>query len=117
MFERLALFAKLRDRKASANKKYPQGYTWSGQYGLKDRATGELITTDPQEIAELILYPGAKPQDLAGVEAIVTALQRDPQRDAKLAQARADLEPKGIELPAIKEGTPGWYRTMMGRLA
>jgi hypothetical protein len=103
--------------KASTNKKYPQGYTWSGQYGLKDRATNELITTDPQEIAELILYPGATAKDLAGVEAVVTALQRDPQRDAKLAQARTDLAPKGIELPAIKEGTPGWYRTMMGRLA
>jgi len=90
---------------------------WSGQYGLKDRATGEMITTDPTEIAELILYPGATPKDLSGVEAVVTALQRDPQRDAKLAQARADLEPKGIELPAIQEGTPGWYRTMMGRLA
>ena len=84
---------------------------------MKDRATGELITTDPGEIAELILYKGATPKDLSGVEAVVTALQRDPQRDAKLAQARADLEPKGIELPAIQEGTPGWYRTMMGRLA
>lgn len=103
--------------KASASKQYPQGFTWSGQYGLKDRATGELITTNPAEIAELILYKGAKPQDLSGVEAVVRALQQDPNRDAKLQQARADLEPKGIELPAIKEGTPGWYRSMMGRLA
>ena len=103
--------------KASVTKDHPQGFTWSGQYGLKDRATNQVITTDPREIAQLILYKGAEPKDLSGVEAVVNALQQDPQRDAKLAQARADLEPKGIELPAIKEGTPGWYRNMMGRLA
>lgn len=103
--------------KASKSAKHPEGFTWSGQYGLKDRATGELLSTDPREIAELILYKGARPQDLSGVEAVVAALQRDPQREAKLAQARADLEPKGITLPVMQEGTPGWYRTMMGHLA
>lgn len=103
--------------KATVTKDHPKGYTWSGQYGLKDRATNEIVTTDPGEIAELILYPGAGPQDLAGVESVVKALARDPNREAKLAQARADLEPRGVKLPEIAEGTPSWYRNMMGRLA
>jgi len=103
--------------KTIVNQDHPEGLTWSGQYGLKDRATGDFITKDPDEIARILLTKSATRRDLRSVEAIVDALAQDPKSAAKLQQAETDLAGKGIHLPVVKEGSPDWYKSMMKRLA
>ena len=52
-------------------------------------------------------------EDLNSVKTILRALENDPQRDQKLAQARED-ETKGLlVLPKkLEEGSPSWFRQM-----
>jgi len=96
---------------------HPQGLTWSGQYGLKDRATGEMITKDPDEIAQILLYRAATRNDLRSVESVVDAIEKSQHKDVKLKQAEADLANKGIHLPVVKEGSPDWYKSFMKKLS
>lgn len=65
--------------------------------GLQDRTTNDVLTDDPDQIAKMLLNNKATRADLETVESIVAALQNDPQRDAKLADAREHF---------AREGTP-----------
>lgn len=75
-----------------------QGYKWSPTTGLLDRATNKLITDNPNQVAELLLGPQNTAGNIAGVEKIVAALDRNPNKDALLADARATLGKDGIEI-------------------
>ena len=72
------------------------GYKLDQNQGLADRTTGQLITDDPNRIAKLILNRSATADDLRSVETIMKALERDPKRDAKLADAREYFAREGI---------------------
>ena len=50
-----------------------EGYKWSPYKGLVDRETNELVSSDLDEIAKLILNPNASAHDLSSVEAMVAA--------------------------------------------
>jgi hypothetical protein len=67
----------------------PLGYKIVPREGLLSRADNSVIATDPDKIAKLLLNPLATRDDLYSVESILQALQNDPKRDAKLADARA----------------------------
>jgi len=54
------------------------GYKLNQNTGLMDRTTNELITDDPDEIAKMLLKPGATRGDLRSVESILAALRDDP---------------------------------------
>ena len=71
--------------------------------GLQDRTTNDVITDDPDRIAQMLLNKKATRADLETVETIVAALQNDPQRDAKLADAREHFAREGVPFFEHKE--------------
>jgi hypothetical protein len=72
------------------------GYKLDQRRGIIDRATEEVVETDPDKIAKLLLTPKATKDDLYSVETIVKALEKDPQKDAKLATARDHFAKAGV---------------------
>jgi hypothetical protein len=71
--------------------------------GITDRSSGEILTTDPQSAAELLLYKGASVDDLSSVEKIYSALSRDPQRNQKLSDFREYLAKDGLQEPGLMQ--------------
>jgi len=82
------------------------GYKLNQTAGLQDRATNDIISNDPNQIAKILLNKDATEKDLYSVESIIAALEKDPQKDAKLADAREHFAREGVpfmegmELPA-----------------
>lgn len=64
--------------------------------GILDRKDNSLITDDPDQAAKLLLNRSARAQDLETVETILAALQRDADRDKKLADARQHFANTGV---------------------
>jgi hypothetical protein len=50
-------------------------------------------------VAKILLNPSAKGDDLNSVKSLLAALQNDPEKDAKLAQARDDVGKGLLTLP------------------
>jgi hypothetical protein len=61
------------------------GYKLNQIAGIMNRATNELITDDPDQIAKMLLNRTASVSDLGSVEKILRKLKTDSQRQAKLA--------------------------------
>ena len=74
------------------------GYKLNQNSGLMDRATNELITDDPDEIARRLLNPRATRKDLGSVESILAALKIDPRREEKLADFRDHMAKAGTPI-------------------
>ena len=72
------------------------GYKLNQNEGIMDRATNALITDDPDQVAKILLNPRATRRDLLNTENILKALEKDPKRDAKLADFRAHMEREGL---------------------
>jgi hypothetical protein len=86
------------------------GYKLNQNAGIADRATNKIISDDPDKIAKLLLNNRATKENLYSVETIVAALEQDPKRDAKLADARDHFAKKGVPFmesdePLYKEYT------------
>jgi hypothetical protein len=84
---------------------------------LMRRDDNTVVARDRDSVAKALLNPKAAGEDLNSVKSILRALENDPMKDAKLAQARED-EAKGlITLPKkIEEGTANWFRQMQSIL-
>ena len=80
---------------------------------LMRREDNTVVARDRDSVAKILLNPKATGDDLNSVKSILRALETDPQREQKLAQARDD-EAKGlIALPKkLEEGSPTWFRQM-----
>jgi hypothetical protein len=82
------------------------GYKLNQTAGLQDRATNEIISNDPDAIAQILLNKKATRNDLLSVETIISALEADPEKDDKLRDAREHFAREGVpfmegmELPA-----------------
>jgi hypothetical protein len=82
------------------------GYKLNQTAGLQDRATNQIISNDPDAIAQILLNKRATRNDLHSVESIVAALETDPRKDDKLKDAREHFAREGVpfmegmELPA-----------------
>lgn len=74
------------------------GFKWSPTQGLISRTTNDVVSTNPDEIAQMLLGNGKNRGDLTSVEAVVNALEGNPDRDAILADARETLGREGIEI-------------------
>jgi hypothetical protein len=74
----------------------PLGLKIVARQGLVDRTTNKVVTKDPDEIAKKLLGNKATKDNLYSVEAMLQALESDPQRDAKLADARAWFKSNGV---------------------
>jgi len=69
------------------------GLKWSFQQGLTNRETGELVKggRDANAVAKILFGPNANAQTIGTVESMLAALQNDPNRDAKLADAQNSI--------------------------
>ena len=84
---------------------------------LTNRETGEVVADTKEEVAKALLGPSATPADISSVKAMLNALKTDPNREAKLAQAREDAKKGLIALPeSIQEGTTSWFRHLTNTL-
>lgn len=97
---------------------HPYGMMWSGFQGLftrgPDGKKGELITQDADEVATILIGPGATGKDLGSVERILEKLPQG-MKDPRVQHALADENwPKQNESVSI--GTTDWFRMMMDRL-
>ena len=72
------------------------GYKLNQIAGIADRATNQIISDDPDQVAKMLLNRSATQKDLASVETILAALTRDAMRDQKLADFRAHMEREGL---------------------
>lgn len=79
------------------------GYKLNQIAGIADRATNKIITDDPDKVAKLLLNPRATRADLASVESILKALEKDPNRDRKLADFRQHMEREGLPFMESEE--------------
>ena len=60
-----------------------------------------------------MLNPGAHAADLNSVATVMAALANDPDKEAKLAQARQDQQKGLLTLPEdIAPGTAAWFRKL-----
>jgi len=86
--------------------------------GVHDRATNELVTTDPAKFAHLLLGPQGTVKDLASVESTIAALRNDPKRDAKLHDFAEYLQRSGRQLPQLEASAhpSNWFKYINQRL-
>jgi hypothetical protein len=98
------------------------GYKLNQNDGIMNRATNELITDDPAQVAKMLLSPNATIADLSSVEAVMRALEADPKKPQKIADFKAHMEREGIPFDdgLVKENTELYTEynevSMMARL-
>jgi hypothetical protein len=90
-----------------------QNMKWSYKNGLMDRATNEVISKDPSEIAHKLFNGSAA--DLASVETIVAKIKNLPNYNALVADARETLGKENVQLPEsqqaiVGEGSAAWFK-------
>jgi len=76
-----------------------KGLTWNPTTGLSSRETKKLVDggDNPDQVAEMLFGHGFDRSSLTSVEAVLKALENNPQRDELLADARETLGREGIE--------------------
>lgn len=80
---------------------------------LIHRDTGDVVGRTRKQVAKILLGPKAKESDLNSVNDAVKALEKDPDREGKLAQARQDAAKGLMRLPeTVQPGTAAWFRQM-----
>lgn len=96
----------------------PLGVKVSVHTGVHDRATNELVTTDPAKFATMLLGPTGTVKDLASVESTIAALRNDPHRDIKLHDFAGYLEKSNRQLPQLESSAHpnNWFRYINQRL-
>jgi len=92
-----------------------QGMKWSYKNGLVDRETNEIITKNPQEIAEKLI--NGTTADLSSVESIVKKIKTLPNYEELVKDAREAFERDKLTLPedSVLPGTGAWYRQFVNR--
>ena len=92
-----------------------QGMKWSYKNGLMDRETNEIITKNPQEIAEKLI--NGTTADLSSVESIVKKIKELPNYEELVKDAREAFERDKLTLPedSVLPGTGAWYRQFVNR--
>lgn len=94
-----------------------QNLKYSYKNALIDPATEQTITKDPNEIAQALLGPGARAQDLETTEAILQKIKSRPDYAQLTQAARETLAREGVILPeSLQVGSADWFRTLMDSL-
>lgn len=84
---------------------------------LMNRDTNEVVGRTRKQVAKILLGPRAKEDDLNSVRSILAALENDPDREGKLAQARQDAARGLFKLPETAQvGTAAWFRHITDRI-
>jgi len=95
---------------------HPQGLSWSFKNGLFDRATKQVVSKDPNEVANILF--GGKASDLDNINAILAKFkQTHPNHYNDVVQnVNAGLEKYNTQY-RLKEshavGTPQWFRIVL----
>ena len=88
------------------------GLKWSQKYGLINRASNEVITKDPAEIADKLL--GGTVKDMQSVETIINKIKNDPNYEQLVKDAKDSFEKDNLMLPEsdgnILPGTAAWFK-------
>lgn len=87
-----------------------------GANGVFSRSNNELVSMDPDQLAQWILGPGRTRKDLATVESIYAALAKDPNRDAKLADFQEYLRKEGLPEPQLAENDVSYLARLRDRI-
>ncbi len=92
-----------------------QGMKWSYKNGLVDRDTNEIITKNPQEIAQNLI--NGDTADLSSVESIVKKIKTLPNYEELVKDAREAFERDKLTLPedTTLPGTGAWYRQFLNK--
>ena len=82
--------------------------------GVVMRRDDDTVVADTREAAaKVLLNPGAHAADLNSVASVLAALQGDPDREGKLAQAKQDQARGLLTLPEdVAPGTAAWFRKL-----
>jgi len=77
------------------------------------RDDNSVIADTREAAAKILLNPGAHAADLNSVSTVLKALEGDPDREGKLAQAKQDQAKGLLTLPEdVAPGTAAWFRKM-----
>lgn len=99
---------------------FPYGLMWSGFQGLfartPDGKKGPLISQDIDEVATILLGPGASGSDLGSVEKILNRLPLGV-KDPRVQHALSDENWPKQDETVVREGTGTWFRHMMNILS
>jgi hypothetical protein len=80
---------------------------------LMNRDDNSVVARTRDEVAKILLNQNATGNDLNSVKSIMRALFNDPNKEAKLAQAREDAKKGLITLPeSVQVGSPVWFSQM-----
>ena len=80
-----------------------------------DRETNEIITKNPEEIAEKLI--GGTAADMNSVETIVKKIKSRPDYEELVKDAREAFERDKLTLPedTTLPGTGAWYRQFLNK--
>lgn len=90
------------------------GLRWSPTVGLQSRETGQVISKDPEQIADMLLGPEARKEDLQSISRILQIVNKDPHRDAMIGEWIEAMQKEGI---AVTESRIFESRGFAGRKA
>lgn len=92
-----------------------QGMKWSYKNGLVNRETNEIISKDPQEIADKLI--NGTVADLSSVETIVKKIKSRPDYEELVKDAREAFSKENLTLPesSVLPGTGAWYRQFINK--
>lgn len=77
-----------------------RGMKWSYKFGLVSRETNKVISTNPDEIAKMLI--GGNGKDLASVESILAQVRKDPEYEALVADAREAFAKDGLQFESTE---------------
>jgi hypothetical protein len=89
-----------------------QNMKWSPKFGLIDRATNEVISQEPNEIAEKLFGPGHSAKDLTSVESVLKTIKDRPDFERLVADAKEAFGKENLVIPESSPlpGTGAWFR-------
>jgi hypothetical protein len=84
---------------------------------LLRRDNNEVVARTRKQVAKVLLGPRAKEEDMNSVKSMLKALENDPDKESKLAQARQDAAKGLMRLPeTAPPGTAQWFRKITDSL-
>jgi len=95
------------------------GFKFSPKDGLVNRETGDVVSNNPDQIAEILLGPGNKRDALDSVESIIAKLKGNPDYEKLTADAREYFARENLTLPesvTAKVGTTDWFSQLSEKL-
>ena len=88
-----------------------------GANGMISRTTNQVVSQDPDQVAQVLLGPTATSSNLKNVESIYAALATDPERNAKLADFREYLAREGLQEPtSVAESDTNFLARLRDRI-